>query len=408
MEALRAVTEHLHAATGAIDEELPRLLALGCERFGLETGLLVECDASARATVRAVHCPDDVELARGPFPHCDATAVGRALASDRVVAIQRASEGHWSLHPEHAPHGWASFLGVRLPALDADRAAEPARVLCFADRRERAERFSGVEQSLLGLIADWLAPRLVSTGAAAPADGSEKALAEVHPRPQQPRPQQPGPRRPSATAPAAAEARREAARPPAEGAEQAEALEPNAALRALRPALRRALGLAHELSLDLAPTVPAVRMTRARFDRFVESLVVHAAEAVPSGGAITVRTATADAPEEAPDDAVAFATVSVCAQGAALGSDELAALYGSGGDGDASGRRRLPLSRLVRVLRDHGGDLSLESEEGVGTTLTAYLAAAPAPGARGGARAGEAAPRPADDGLAAQGDAPPA
>jgi hypothetical protein len=377
METLRQLADYVHGAGGPLDEELPGLLALASERFGLETGLVLELDGDGVPQVRAVHCPDDVALPVGPAPLLRDTLAARALGSTRVIAIQAASEGHWSTHPEHAPFGWQSFFGVQLGE---------GQALCFASREERTERFSGVETSVLTLLADWIALRLVNAEqpvqelAVAPpgkaasdvvADASFALAAQVPPKASDGR--EPG--RSDGPWRGIDEANGRGAM--GDPSEAGAGLDPNTALREIRSALRRSIGHARELTLELDPKATPVQMTRARFERIAKSLVLHAAEAGPNNGAITLRTAALEPADGAPGT-TRFTTLSVCARGAILDTDALAALYEGRGDfGRSAGQAALPLTRLVRVLRDRGCDLSLESEEGVGTTLTAYLVSQP-------------------------------
>ncbi|MEZ4216600.1 MAG: hypothetical protein R3E88_08990 [Myxococcota bacterium] len=432
MEALRALSDQLRAAsTGPAESalaEADRLIALGCERLGFEGGLLVARTGGA-LEILCARAPDDVpELAPGPRPELARTLVARCLDAADAVAVDRASDGHWTTHPEHAPFAWERFLGVRVlaaggaaPARDVGEPARDAVALAFFDRAPAAERLGATEKSLLHVMASWLAERAASEQAAgelaarvaresdkplapaadaAPSPASRAALPDLPARPARESTSE-GAR--EAAAPPAPDASGAEAAPPgpaasnappsrlpsdapgASGAEVRADARPDVAEAGAPPAIeldRAADGLADELARAHAVAIARHAGARAArvaiepgaLERIAASLVAHAADVAPRGRrgapALELFTGLVAALD---DDAPAFATLAVRARGAALDADALAAIYESGTAAAPEAPRRLPLARVVRLLRAAGGDLSLESEEGVGTTFTAFL-----------------------------------
>jgi hypothetical protein len=327
METLRELAETLRqpAHPGALAPDA--LLAHGCRRFEFETGLLIRI-AEGDAEILAACVPPDLDgLAVGPCPELGRTLAVRCTLSDEVVAVDRASAGHWSTHPEHAPFAWEAFLGVRV-----DEGPDGARILCFASRKPRGNRAVGVERILLRVMASWLARRSEPEASADDVDARKPLV------------------------PAQTDAR---------------SLDLNKALGQLEARLRRGLAPGRPLAFELDASGPTAGLDPSELERAVASMLLHAAEAGPDDGLVRVRTGRI---EPAEPGGVGFATISITAAGPALDADALAALYERSAEpAHESGLRQLPLRRVVRVLRDLGGDLSMESEEGIGTTLTAFV-----------------------------------
>lgn len=116
------------------------------------------------------------------------------------------------------------------------------------------------------------------------------------------------------------------------------------------------------LYVDVAPDLPPVFVDRAQIERVVGNLVTNAARATPQGGRITVSAATRP-------KAVA---ISVIDTGVGIPRDYLAKIFepfvqvpDASGGGAGLG---LTISR--RIIEAHGGELSVQSEAGKGSTFT--------------------------------------
>ncbi len=116
------------------------------------------------------------------------------------------------------------------------------------------------------------------------------------------------------------------------------------------------------LAVDVAPDLPHVFVDRAQIERVIGNLVTNAARATPDGGTITVSAASRSA-------AVA---ISVADTGVGIPRDYLAHIFEpfvqvpnapSGGAG-------LGLTISRRIVEAHGGELSVQSEAGRGSTFT--------------------------------------
>jgi NtrC-family two-component system sensor histidine kinase KinB len=116
------------------------------------------------------------------------------------------------------------------------------------------------------------------------------------------------------------------------------------------------------LDVDVAPDLPQVFVDRDQIDRVIGNLVTNAARATPEGGRITVSAASRPG-------AVA---ISVADTGAGIPRDYLAKIFepfvqvpDASGGGAGLG---LTISR--RIVEAHGGELSVQSEVGKGSTFT--------------------------------------
>jgi signal transduction histidine kinase len=129
-------------------------------------------------------------------------------------------------------------------------------------------------------------------------------------------------------------------------------------------------------------------MYRHEFDRVLWSLVLHAASLCAEGRTLRLATATVTPHVDAPS-AKPFLTLAVTAEGAGLDANAQSQLFDLPADARGVARATtvspskeglLSLSRARRLLDDAGGDLSIHSETGTGTTFTAWLPAVPVVG----------------------------
>ena len=155
---------------------------------------------------------------------------------------------------------------------------------------------------------------------------------------------------------------------------QPTALDVNAVVTDLLPMCRSLLGETITLTArrDVAPAF--VRADRTQFEQVIINLVVNARDAMPQGGELTIRTATADLdahPDLAPGPYVLLAVTDT---GHGM-SEEIRArvfdpFFTTKGVGEGTG---LGLSMAYGIVAQHGGTMAVESEEGHGSTFTMYL-----------------------------------
>jgi hypothetical protein len=396
MEALRTLAERIHTPTrgqgdgNAALDQAQELLAYGCEHLQFETGLLVQ-RSELGIDILVAQTPEDVGgLETGDCPALATSLAARCFDTRDVVAIDRASEGPAETQPSQAPFAWESLAGLRIVA-----AGDSALAIVFADRKPRAARLGSVEKSLLTVMGRWLQAR---------AETEAVRALPIAPLPAEPSPDLPTSRADTEAdkpltptfvndalasepaphvEPVASAETSEAMAPvtanepnsankPNKPSERTANLDLNRGVRDLETKLRKGLAPSQRLVLSLSPQAPTVEFEARSLERVAMSLLLHAADIVSNTAELEIATGVIEAPEP---DAPGFGTLTVKARGRDLDTDQLGALYEGRGEGDAASpaQRRLPLPRVVRLLRDAGGDLSLESETGVGTTLTAFI-----------------------------------
>jgi PAS domain S-box-containing protein len=183
-------------------------------------------------------------------------------------------------------------------------------------------------------------------------------------------------------------------------------VEVNRSVRELLPLLSGSLPGGAVVAAELAPSLPEIRGDAARFRRLVTSLCVNAAEALPPGGTVTVRTRLAPGGEAEGERR------RPCRRHGALPAGDRVVLSvedgGCGMDGETLERifdpffstkfagRGLGLAAACGIAERHGASIEVESAPGAGTTVVVSFPAgagaespAAVPGDAEAARAGE-------------------
>ena len=159
----------------------------------------------------------------------------------------------------------------------------------------------------------------------------------------------------------------------------------NDAVSALAPLLRRTLGRSITLRLDLEEPGRCVRVDPSMLDQVVVNLAVNAAQAMPEGGRITLATGhrTVLAPEAQGGTTIPpgrWVTLDVADTGPGIAPDILPRLFEpffttrreQGGTG-------LGLATVLGILRQSGGEITVESTPGEGATFRVWLPRHPGP-----------------------------
>ena len=162
-------------------------------------------------------------------------------------------------------------------------------------------------------------------------------------------------------------------------------LDANALVHDFAPLMRRAIGEAHPVTLNLGPYLPACRADAAQLESALLNLAINARDAMPEGGTITLATRRArlDAamlqgnPDAKPGPFIAI-SVQDTGLGMPLAVRERAfePFFTTKPPGRGTG---LGLSQVFGVIRQLGGHVGLESTAGVGTLVTLYLPESDAP-----------------------------
>lgn len=155
-------------------------------------------------------------------------------------------------------------------------------------------------------------------------------------------------------------------------------LDVTSAMNRLRGLFERVLGETVTATLDIPADLPPVWLDASQFEGAIVNLVVNARDAMPEGGtlAVTARLEDLDVAEAAKAHlpAHSFIRLSVADSGTGMDAETQArALEPFFTTKDPDKGTGLGLSSIYGFLRQSGGGLRIESEQGKGTTIHLYL-----------------------------------
>ena len=168
-------------------------------------------------------------------------------------------------------------------------------------------------------------------------------------------------------------------------ATRTQVLDLSAIVSDLRNLLSHGIGAHVELLVEAAPGLPAIDADRSQVEQVLLNLAINARDAMPGGGALTIRTSIAELaegdarllPGASPGRYVELA---VSDTGTGMSAEVAARIFepffttkprdqGTG----------LGLTTVYGIVTQAGGTISVDSEEGTGTTFRLYFPAASAP-----------------------------
>jgi PAS domain S-box-containing protein len=150
-EAIRLLYEVTLGTTGSFEERISRLLAMGCERFRMDIGLLGRV-AGDRYEVIAAYLPENFPFG---FAKGDGFALGRTFEREVVrslepISIESAGSSQWRHHPAYTVRRLEAFIGVRVMVQ-----GRVYGTLSFTSPAARAP-FKPVELEILKLMAVYI------------------------------------------------------------------------------------------------------------------------------------------------------------------------------------------------------------------------------------------------------------
>jgi PAS domain S-box-containing protein len=158
--------------------------------------------------------------------------------------------------------------------------------------------------------------------------------------------------------------------------------------------LRRLIGEDVELATDLAADPSWVKVDPGQLEQVVMNLAMNARDAMPRGGRLTIRTRNVDPKEPVDLEETAGrrlrpkVAISISDAGTGIPPEVKAHLFEpfftTKGVGKGTG---LGLATVFGIVKQSGGDITVESEPGKGATFTVILPSQPAPRQRGGSSA---------------------
>ncbi len=146
--AMRRLNE-LTVAPGAFEETVERLLSLGCDHFGLETGILSRIDGDDYEVEAVVDATDTHET--GAVYDLEQTMCGVTLDGEATETLAFADVED----TDYRDHPAAESVGAYIAApVVVD--GEPRGTVNFSRRRPRTDAFRPAETAFVTLLAGWL------------------------------------------------------------------------------------------------------------------------------------------------------------------------------------------------------------------------------------------------------------
>ncbi len=173
----------------------------------------------------------------------------------------------------------------------------------------------------------------------------------------------------------------------------------NAVVEGLQKILRRVIGEDIELTATLAPDLGAVRGDIGQLEQVLMNLAVNARDAMPTGGQLTIETASVEHdPGDGPDRGTAaprrFVMLAVSDTGCGMDEATKARIFEPFFTTKELGKGTgLGLATVYGIVQQSGGFIWVYSEPGQGTSFKVYLPQVDATPQAGGAVLGAPAPR---------------
>ncbi len=160
-----------------------------------------------------------------------------------------------------------------------------------------------------------------------------------------------------------------------------EVVDISAVVEEFRSVLKRTMGERYELVFDLAPDAGRVRADRRQLEQVMLNLALNAADAMPSGGRLSIRTSRVELgdadprfPHEPTVRAGNYVQMAVTDVGTGMDESTLERVFEpfftTKGTGKGTG---LGLSTVYGIVRQSGGYIAAQSVPGQGTTFDIYL-----------------------------------
>jgi K+-sensing histidine kinase KdpD len=138
----------------SFERKLQEFLVLGCERFGLEIGILAKVEG-AKYTIRQVCCPDDSLQPGQTFDLGDTYCEQTIAAAGPVGFALAANPQRGERHPAYRPGRLEAYLGVPIHVEE-----RLYGTLNFSSRSPRPADFTDQEMQLIELMGRWVAREL--------------------------------------------------------------------------------------------------------------------------------------------------------------------------------------------------------------------------------------------------------
>ncbi|BAY80692.1 two-component hybrid histidine kinase [Calothrix parasitica NIES-267] len=150
---LRTLYEVAVARNFDFDQRIQYLLAMGCQTFSVEFGILARVkDNCYHVTV--AQAPDN-SLHAGYSVELEQTLSSEVLDNDEPLVIAHSQNSPWCNHPGYQKFGMESYMGARVLV-----AGKVHSTLSFSSRKPRKQRFQNTYRELLKLMSQWVGSQI--------------------------------------------------------------------------------------------------------------------------------------------------------------------------------------------------------------------------------------------------------
>ncbi|MCJ8282243.1 MAG: GAF domain-containing protein, partial [Rivularia sp. ALOHA_DT_140] len=150
---LRTLYEIAIARNFDFEQRIQYLLAMGCQTFGVEFGILARIEDN-RYNVSVAQVPDD-SLYPGYSVELEQTLSCEVLDNYEPLVIANSENSSWCNHPGYRKFGMKSYMGARVLV-----AGKVHSTLSFSSRKPRQQRFQNTYRELLKLMAQWVGSQI--------------------------------------------------------------------------------------------------------------------------------------------------------------------------------------------------------------------------------------------------------
>ncbi|HEY9747498.1 MAG TPA: CHASE domain-containing protein [Allocoleopsis sp.] len=146
---VRALYEVTAARSLSFEQRIAGLLAMGCERFGLEVGILAKVQ-DGRYEVMMARSPNQAMKPSDIFD-VKQTWCCEVLDTDEPFILEHIGISKWRHHPAYLAFGAEAYMGGRVVV-----AGQVYAVLSFSSQSSRSAPFKSSHRELLKLMAQWV------------------------------------------------------------------------------------------------------------------------------------------------------------------------------------------------------------------------------------------------------------
>ncbi len=143
------------AGETSLEDQLGRLMGLGCDRLGFELGIVSRVE-DGTYTVRACRTPADLPIGVGDTFPLEQTFCCQTLAADGPVGFNDSTGTEWASHPACREFGLNAYLGAPITV-----GGRVYGTVNFSARQARPDPVSEDELSFMRRIARWISQELM-------------------------------------------------------------------------------------------------------------------------------------------------------------------------------------------------------------------------------------------------------